>query len=63
MRTLPAVIVFHLKRFKQISMTSSKSTKIDTYVEFPVTLDMSQFSSTSIRGFEAHLLSYFAMVV
>jgi ubiquitin carboxyl-terminal hydrolase 22/27/51 len=51
MRTLPVVIVFHLKRFKQISLTSSKSTKIDTYVEFPVTLDMADFSSVSIRGY------------
>jgi ubiquitin carboxyl-terminal hydrolase 22/27/51 len=48
MNKLPVVICFHLKRFKQLSLISSHSTKIDTYVEFPETLDMAPFLSASM---------------
>lgn len=48
MNKLPVVICFHLKRFKQLSMISSHSTKIDTYVEFPQTLDMAPFMSAAM---------------
>lgn len=46
-RTLPAVICFHLKRFEQ-GPTLKHSHKIDTHVSFPDVLDMSPYVSNSV---------------
>ncbi|EGG20150.1 hypothetical protein DFA_07270 [Cavenderia fasciculata] len=44
--TLPVVICFHLKRFEQ-SLSNRRTHKIDTFIEFPLTVDMSPFISST----------------
>eukprot|EP01112_Ceratiomyxa_fruticulosa_P013451 TRINITY_DN3788_c0_g1_i1.p1 TRINITY_DN3788_c0_g1~~TRINITY_DN3788_c0_g1_i1.p1 ORF type:complete len:554 (-),score=96.55 TRINITY_DN3788_c0_g1_i1:248-1909(-) len=44
-KSLPNILCFHLKRFEQ-SLNPRLSQKINTFVPFPVTLDMSPYLST-----------------
>lgn len=41
--TLPVSMCFHFKRFKHTA--NSNSTKIETYIQFPLELDMTPFMS------------------
>jgi ubiquitin carboxyl-terminal hydrolase 22/27/51 len=45
MESLPLVLCFHLKRFKQDTASSSK---IDTHIRYPFVLDMSAYVSSTI---------------
>jgi ubiquitin carboxyl-terminal hydrolase 22/27/51 len=47
LKTLPIVICFHLKRFKQGTLKQN-STKIDTYIKYPFHIDMSPYLSATI---------------
>jgi ubiquitin carboxyl-terminal hydrolase 22/27/51 len=45
MQFLPTVLCFHLKRFKQ---KNGSSQKVNTFVEFPLSLDMTPYSSIAL---------------
>ncbi|KAF9614335.1 hypothetical protein IFM89_018088 [Coptis chinensis] len=46
-RRLPSVLCFHMKRFEH-SLIRKKSRKIDRYLQFPFSLDMTPYLSSSI---------------
>ncbi|KAL2622195.1 hypothetical protein R1flu_002400 [Riccia fluitans] len=46
-RKLPLVLCFHIKRFEH-SSTKNTSRKVDRYVQFPFSLDMAPYISSSI---------------
>jgi len=48
MESLPLVLCFHLKRFKQEGSTTTTSSKIDTHIRYPFVLDMSAYLSTTV---------------
>jgi ubiquitin carboxyl-terminal hydrolase 22/27/51 len=49
MQSLPLVLCFHLKRFKQEGLASTaSSSKIDTHIRYPFVLDMSPYASSTI---------------
>lgn len=47
MRRLPLVLCFHIKRFEH-SSTRNTSRKVDRYLQFPLSLDMAPYMSSSI---------------
>jgi ubiquitin carboxyl-terminal hydrolase 22/27/51 len=49
MQSLPLVLCFHLKRFKQEGLAATaSSSKIDTHIRYPFVLDMSAYASSTI---------------
>ncbi|KAK1322979.1 Ubiquitin carboxyl-terminal hydrolase 22 [Acorus calamus] len=46
-RKLPLVTCFHIKRFEH-SSTRNMSRKVDRYLQFPFSLDMSRYLSSSV---------------
>lgn len=46
-KRLPNILSFHIKRFRQTA--SSTSIKIDTYVQFPLTIDMAPYTSGNLK--------------